>query len=211
MKPAAESHPSPSEPGLEKSTKARASERILKSARELFYRQGIRAVGVDEIVDNAGVTKPSLYRSYPSKDELAASYLRLYESEFWARFDAAVARHPGDARAQLLDYLETVAIRAVAPEYRGCGLTNAAVEYPQADHPARLVTERHKGELLGRLRQMSAEMGAEDPELLGDSLFLLLEGTLVSSQIFRAGSPSANIARAATLLIDAAIRPPARG
>ncbi len=184
----------------------RAAERILKSARDLFYRQGIRAVGVDEIVANAGVTKPSLYRSYASKDELAASYLRLYESEFWARFDAAVDRHPGDPRAQIIDYLEGLATRVASPDYRGCGLTNAVVEYPEPDHPARLVTEHHKAELRRRLRAMAAGMGASDPDLLGDSLFLLLEGALVSRQIFHDASPSNRVARAATMLIEAALR-----
>jgi AcrR family transcriptional regulator len=185
----------------------RAAERILSSARELFYRQGIRAVGVDEIVANAGVTKPSLYRSYSSKDELAASYLRLYESEFWGRFEASVARHPDDPRAQLMDYIEGLAARATAPEYRGCGLSNATVEYPEPDHPARLVAEHHKAALRSRLTEMAARMGAADPALLGDGLFLLLEGTLVSSQIFhnRADSPAGAIARAAGLLIDAAL------
>ena len=183
----------------------RAAERILRSARELFYRQGIRAVGVDEIVARAGVTKPSHYRSFASKDELAASYLRLYEAEFWARCDAAVERHPGDPRSQLLDYFEGLASRAVAPDYRGCGLSNATVEYPEPDHPARLVAERHKRELRSRLRGMAAAMGASNPDLLGDSLLLLLEGALVSSQIFHAGGPSGNVARAAALVIDAAL------
>jgi AcrR family transcriptional regulator len=190
----------------------RAAERILSSARELFYQQGIRAVGVDEIVANAGVTKPSLYRSYSSKDELAASYLRLYEQEFWGRFEASVARHPDDPRAQVMDYLEGLAARATAPAYRGCGLSNATVEYPEPDHPARLVAEQHKAALRRRLTEMAARMGAADPALLGDGLFLLLEGTLVASQIFhnRADSPAGAIVRAAELLIDAALAPPPR-
>ena len=188
-------------------TRPRAADRILRSARELFYRQGIRAVGVDEIVANAGVTKPSLYRAFPSKDELAASYLRLYESEFWARFDAAAARHPSDPRAQLLDYLEGLAERSVSPDYRGCGLTNAAVEYPEPDHPARHVSEAHKAELRSRLRSMAAEMGAGDPAALADGIFLLLEGTLVSAQIFHgeADGPGSRVAGVARLLIDASI------
>ncbi len=184
----------------------RAAERILGAARELFYRQGIRAVGVDEIVSRAGVTKPSLYRSYASKDELAASYLRLYEEEFWARFDAAVARHPDEPQAQLMDYLEGLSQRAVAAGYRGCGLTNATVEYPEPDHPARRVTEAHKARLRARLLEMAEGMGAPDPQLLADSLFLLMEGTLVSSQIFHADGPSGNVARAAALLLEAALR-----
>src|ERR1700704_1066349 len=100
----------------------RAADRIRASASELFYREGIRAVGVDEIVSRAGVTKPSLYRSFASKDELAASYLRRYEGEFWQRFNAAMSSNAGDPRGQLLDYLEGLAVRAVAPDYRGCGL-----------------------------------------------------------------------------------------
>jgi len=186
----------------------RAAERVLKSARKLFYLRGIRAVGVDEIVADAGVTKPSLYRNYASKDELAAAYLRLYEEEFWGRFDGAVARHPGDPRAQIIDYLETLGERIARPDYRGCGLSNAAVEYPEPGHPARLVTERHKSELRHRLRAMAAAMGAADPGLLGDGLFLLIEGALMSRQIFRGQGPAADVAGVAAALIDAAVKRP---
>ncbi len=182
----------------------RAAERILNSARELFYREGIRAVGVDEIVANAGVTKPSLYRSYASKDELAASYLRLYEAEFWECFDAAVDRHPGDPRAQLLDYFEVLAGRTTSPDYRGCGLSNAAVEYPDPANPARQVSEVHKAKLRERLGEMVQAMDVAEPTLLADGLFLLLEGTLISAQIFRSSGPSGNVAGVARLLIDAA-------
>ena len=66
---------------------ARAADRIRASASELFYREGIRAVGVDEVVDRAGVTKPSLYRSLASKDDLAAAYMRDYELDFWKKFE----------------------------------------------------------------------------------------------------------------------------
>lgn len=183
----------------------RAAERILKSARQLFYRRGIRAVGVDEIVAAAGVTKPSLYRSYPSKDELAASYLRLYEQEFWARFDAAVSRHPGDPRAQILDYLEVLTGRIAHPDYRGCGLTNAAVEYPAPDHPARHVALENKIELRRRLRLMAREMGARDPDKLGDGLLLLLEGTYASGQLFGDDGPAQALAEIAERLIDASV------
>ncbi len=185
---------------------SRASDKVLDAARELFYRNGIRAVGVDEIVSRAGVTKPSLYRSFASKDELAACYLRRYEGEFWDRFNAAMSTASGDARAQLLDYLEGLAVRSVAPDYRGCGISNAAVEYPEPDHPARRVGERHKRELRMRLQDMARLMGAADAELLGDSLLLLLEGAFVSGQIFHQGGPSRQVARAAALLIDAATR-----
>lgn len=184
----------------------RAADRILEVARNLFYRQGIRAIGVDEIVRRAGVTKPSLYRSFSSKDELAASYLRLYEVEFWKRFDAAVAAHPGEARKQLLSFLAGIGRRAVMPDYRGCGMTNAAIEYPEIGHPARQVGEANKRELRRRLRAMAAEMGAEEADVLGDGLLLLIEGAYVSGQLFGPGGPAASIAANAERLIEASLR-----
>jgi AcrR family transcriptional regulator len=192
-------------PNAETAAQPRAAERVLAVARDLFYRVGIRAVGVDEIVRRAGVTKPSLYRSFPSKDELAASYLRVYESEFWARFDEAVSAHPGNARKQIIAFLSGVGRRAVTPDYRGCGMTNAAVEYPEVNHPARLVGEANKRELRRRLRAMATEMGAADPDMLGDGLLLLIEGAYISGQLFGPGGPAASVAENADRLIAASL------
>lgn len=184
----------------------RAAERIRASARELFYREGIRAIGVDEIVGRAGVTKPSLYRSFASKDELAAAYLQDYDAAFWERFDAGAADHPGDARAQLLAYLDGLARRATKAGYRGCGLTNAAVEYPDPAHPARKVAEAHKRALRERLVAMAKQMGARDPKALGDSLLLLVEGAFASGQLFGKGGPARALVATAVALIDASRR-----
>ena len=184
----------------------RAADRIMGVARKLFYKEGIRAVGVDEIVRRAGVTKPSLYRSFPSKDELAAAYLRQYDKAFWARFDAAVAAYPGDPRKQIIEFLEGVAHRAVKPAYRGCGMTNAAVEYPEPGHPARLVGEENKRELRRRLRDMAAGIGVADPDTLGDGLLLLIEGAYISGQLFGPGGPAASVAANAERLIEASLK-----
>lgn len=186
-----------------------ASARILGAARDLFYRQGIRAIGVDEIVRQAGATKPSLYRSFASKDELAASYLRGYEQEFWHRFDKAVADHPGNPRAGLLAYLEGLGSRAQKSGYRGCGLTNACIEYPELCHPVRLVSVANKGQLRRRLRTMAAEMGAMEPDDLGDGLLLLIEGAFVTGQIFDVAGPAGTVARSADRLIAASLPPAA--
>ena len=183
----------------------RAAEKILGVARDLFYRQGIRAIGVDEIVRRAGVTKPSLYRSFPSKDELAASYLRQYDLEFWTRLDEAVEAHPGDPRAQIAAFLTRVGKRTQKPDYRGCGMTNAVVEYPERGHPARVVSEENKRELRRRLRAMAAGMGAGDPDTLGDGLLLLIEGAYISGQLFGAGGPAKSVAKNADLLIAASL------
>jgi AcrR family transcriptional regulator len=193
----------PKSPALDAERRPRAADRILGAAWDLFYREGIRAVGVDEIVRQAGVTKPSLYRSFASKDELAASYLRGYETKFWARFEEAIAAHPGDPRKQILAFLSGVEERAMTKGFRGCGMTNAAIEYPESNHPARLVSEANKRELRRRLRAMAGEMGARDADTLGDGLLLLIEGAYISGQLFGPGGPAGSVAKTAERLIAA--------
>ncbi len=179
----------------------RAADRIRASARELFYRQGIRAVGVDEIVQCAGVTKPSLYRSFPSKDELAAAYLRDYDCDFWERCERPYGKTYADPREQVLSYITELAGRAVGRGYRGCGLSNAAIEYPACQHPARKVAEAHKKAVRHRLRELAALMGASEPDVLGDSLLLLIEGIYGSGQQSEDG-PAQSAVAAAERLID---------
>lgn len=179
----------------------RAADKIRRTARELFYREGIRAVGVDEIVAQAGVTKPSLYRTYRSKDELTAAVLMESAESFWSYFDAAVGAHPGDPRAQLMAFFEALSKRSSREDYRGCPLTNALVEYPRRDHPARITSQDHKDDLRRRLKAMALEMGAD--EALGDALLLLVEGVYVTSQAFDGDRPSAQAAAAAAALIAA--------
>ena len=187
-----------------------AAERIRKSAQELFYQQGIRAVGVDEIVARAGVTKPSLYRSFPSKDELVADYLRHHGIERRQLFDAMIAERPNDPRGQFRLWLKALAKKAGKANYRGCGNSNAAVEYPEHDHPARKVAAENKRWFRERLNSLAKAMGALRPEVLGDGLLLLIEGTFASGQLFGPGGPAKNLVEAADVLIEAHVKKTAR-
>jgi AcrR family transcriptional regulator len=184
----------------------RAIDRIRRTARDLFYRRGIRAVGIDEIVSSSGATKPSLYRSFASKDDLAAAYLRDFEDEFWSRFEEAIAPHELNPRAQLLAFFARLSARADKQGYRGCPLTNAAVEFPEREHPARKVVQHHKQRLRKRLLDLSQAMGARAPEELADGLLLLIEGVYVSAQEFGKNGPARHVVRAAERLIEAHIK-----
>ena len=184
----------------------RAAERIRETAQQLFYREGIRAVGVDEIVAQAGVTKPSLYRSYTSKDELAADYLRHHGAERLKAFDDALAQGD-DLRLAFRAWLSALSQRATAPSYRGCGNSNAAVEYPNPDHPARKAAAENKRRFRARLHALAKDLGAPKPDELGDMILLVLEGTYASGQLFGPGGPPRYVVRAIDVLIDAAIGP----
>jgi AcrR family transcriptional regulator len=156
--------------------------RILVAAGDLFYRHGIRAVGVESIAEAARTNKMTLYRHFGSKDELVAEYLRQSAKaadSCWARFAQA---HPGDPRAQLGAWLEEMAAHVASNDERGCPLVNAAVELPQKGHPARRVIEEHKIAQRARLIALCAAAGLSEPDLLADELYLLLEGARVTAQ-----------------------------
>ena len=181
----------------------RAADRIRDAARDLFYRLGIRAVGVDQIVARAGVTKPSLYRAFASKDDLAAAYLQDYSRAFFEGFHAAIVAHPGDPRAQIRAWMKSLAHLTTRSAHRGCGITNAVVEYPDSAHPVWAVAEDAKRQLRAVLTEMAAAMGAPDPQAMGDGLMLLMEGAHATGQLFGPGGPAGHVADAAEALIEA--------
>jgi len=155
-------------------------DRLLAAAAELFYRHGIKAVGVEAIAEAAATNKMTLYRHFASKDELVSEYLRAAARDAdgcWARLEQA---HPGDALAQLRAFIRDMAEHATCT--RGCALANAAVELPDKDHPARRVIEEHKIAWRARLVALCQAAGLAEPELLADELNLMLEGARVTSQ-----------------------------
>ena len=128
-----------------------ARTRIFDTASELFYRKGIRAVGIDAIAARADSTKMSLYRSFPSKDKLVAEWLRDHDAKFWQTWNAMAEQHPDEPRKQLQAAFALLAKHVSDPAARGCPMANAAVEITEKDHPARRVIETHKAKLRARL------------------------------------------------------------
>ncbi len=178
-------------------------ERLLAVAGDLFYRHGIRAVGVEAITDAAGTNKMTLYRHFASKDELVAEYLRQsakLADTCWDRFEQA---HPGDARAQLRAWLNEMADHLANTDERGCALANAAVELPEKDHPARRVIEEFKIAQRARLVALSRSAGLSEPDMLADELHLLLEGARVTAQSVGADGLGARLVRMGEAMIAA--------
>ena len=157
-------------------------ERILAIAADLFYRHGIRAVGVDAIAERAGTNKMTLYRHFASKDELVAEYLRRLADKASSSWDSRAAQHPGDPRGQLRGWLQDMASHVASGSERGCPLANAAIELPEKDHPARRVIEAFKTAQRQRIIELCSAAELAEPEMLADELFLLLEGARVTAQ-----------------------------
>jgi AcrR family transcriptional regulator len=184
--------------------KVRVRDRIVQTARELFYRRGIRAVGVDTIACEAGTNKMSFYRCFRSKDALVAEYLRGQAREVWDRWEQTIEPHAGDPRAQVGALFDLLVKKACAADSRGCSLANAAVEISDPDHPARAVVEEFKGEMNRRFRELARAMGAREPDALGDSLMLLWEGSYLTRLTFKGQhGPAEHAAKAARALIAA--------
>jgi AcrR family transcriptional regulator len=157
-------------------------ERILSAASELFYRHGIRAVGVDTVAEAAETNKMTLYRHFSSKDELVAEYLQRLAEKAMSSWDGLEADHPGNPSAQLRAWLKDMAAHVASGDERRCPLANAAVELPEKGHPARRVIEAFKTAQRERLVQLCAAAALAEPEMLADELFLLLEGARVTGQ-----------------------------
>jgi AcrR family transcriptional regulator len=157
-------------------------ERILAAARELFYRRGIHAVGVEAIAEAAGTNKMTLYRHFASKDVLVAACLRELTQEFDVAWDAIAAAHVGDPKGQLMAWLRHVCEFKEHEAERGCALANAAVELPDKDHPARLVIREFKTALRERLIRLCRDARLAEPERLADEVFLITEGARITAQ-----------------------------
>src|ERR1700739_166750 len=176
-------------------------DRILNVASDLFYHQGIRAVGIDTIIAAAGVAKMSLYRAFPSKDDLVAAYLERRNVEFWDRWDRTVAALPDDPRAQLEGLLDAITQRTLADAYRGCPFLNTATEFPGSDLPGDRVIRDHMRAVTDRLRPMAAAPGARDPQALADQLQLVIDGAYVAGQSQGVNGPGRALAAAGKVLI----------
>ncbi len=195
--------------------KPRVRDRIFDTACDLFYRHGIRAVGVDAIANEAGTNKMSFYRSFASKEELVAEYLKDKVREYWLWWDETIAPFAGDARRQVealfSSYLDLAKTKYKADSAcktsRGCALGNASVEIPDDNQMLGEIVHAYKAEIRRRLRKLAREMGAREADALGDGLMLLMEGGYYTRLTFPCNTgPVTAIVKAARTLIDSHVR-----
>ncbi len=167
----------PAEPKMTRSQRVRS--KALRVASDLFYANGVRAVGMDQIVDTSGIAKTTIYRHFPTKDMLIEAFLQAEDAEFWHQWDQTVSG--ADAGIGELEALcRWIGDRVRRDGYRGCPQINVAAEFADYDHPARAVARAHKAEMLRRLTSICARTGVSNPSVPALQISLLLDGAFMS-------------------------------
>src|SRR5258707_5635242 len=157
--------------------------RILAPASALFSREGIRAIGVDTVVERSGVSKTSLYRVFESKDALIAAFAAERDRSFWEWWDHVQAQHAYNPHALLDALLSGIAERIGRPAYRGCPFLNLVTEFPDQNHPGRVVAKGNKQEMRARLATIVAKLGTADPNRVASQLALIINGAYATGLI----------------------------
>ncbi|EDY38297.1 transcriptional regulator, TetR family [Cyanobium sp. PCC 7001] len=183
-------------------------EALLQAALELFNREGYRAVGIDALLQQAGVAKMTLYKHFRSKEELIAAVLErrgeTLAAEIVARVEAVPVEAPDPARARLLAVFAWLEDWLRSPGFQGCLFAKAAGEYPDDDDLPRRAATAFKDRCRELLEQLCADLGGPDPLALARQLELLIEGAAAVGFLRRDPTAASSAARAAAVLIDAA-------
>jgi AcrR family transcriptional regulator len=188
------------------------ADHILDVAGTLFYQRGFAAAGVDLIVRESGVAKMTLYRHYPSKDDLIAAWLERADAQFTEHFERWAGPDDRPARDRLLGVFAGLQKLVSAPTCLGCPFLLAASEFPEPATRAHKVARRHKQRVRDRLRSIAAAVPNADADALGDQLLLLMDGAFMAARMFGAADhPGRHVLGAATALLDATGRGAARG
>jgi AcrR family transcriptional regulator len=179
-----------------------ARERILAAANELFYAEGVHTVGIDRVIERAGVAKASLYNTFGSKDELVKVYLEGRHAVVAARITRYIERYDGP-RERLLGVFEAQGELFAEPGYRGCAFVSASAESPGTS--VSRAADEYRGWVRGLLTGLARDAGAPDPEALGRQLHMIYDGSSLSARMDRDPSAAVTARAAAGALLDAAL------
>jgi len=179
-----------------------ARERLLDAADELFYAEGVNVVGIDRIIDKAGVAKASLYNTYGSKDELVRAYLSRRADGVITRIRAAADKHR-DPKRRVLAVYDAQAEWMARPSYNGCAFAGASAQ-AGADSVTMLSTREYRDRIREVITELVRETGAARPTELGRQLHMLYDGAAQAGR-FDGGRSALTAKAAAAALLDAAL------
>ncbi|WP_232247420.1 TetR/AcrR family transcriptional regulator [Kitasatospora azatica] len=156
-------------------------ERLVRAASRLFYYEGVRAVGVERLIAEAGVTKATFYRHFAAKDDLVVAYLLTKDTYYKAVAEPLAAAHPP---AEAIDLIfEAIAEHARERGFRGSPFMNAAAEYPDAGHPVRGLVASHRDWIRALFQDLLTRLGHADPESAAGALLMLYDGAMAAGYL----------------------------
>jgi AcrR family transcriptional regulator len=177
--------------------------RVLDTAQKLFYARGVHEVGMDELVRETGLGKATVYRLYPTKDDLVAAYLARLAATILQEIDGLAADNRDPSRA-LLGVLAAIERDVRRPQFRGCAFNNASIEFDDPDHPARVEARRYREQLALRLTELAQRLaGRRRGVELGRQLAVLVDGAYTSAAHLGPDGPAAAGLKLARQLIKA--------
>ena len=180
-----------------------ARERLLAAANELFYNEGVHTVGIDRVIEQAGVAKASLYNTFGSKDELVRAYLQTRHASVTQLIMRAVDRYDTPYE-RLLAVFEGQGELFAQPGYHGCAFARASAESHPGD-PAEQAAEGYRAWVRALLTELAGQAGAPEPEALARQLQLLFDGSGQSARMDHDPAAAAVARTAAATLLDAAL------
>lgn len=197
------------DPNIPTRRRSRKREALLTTAVNLFHKEGYHAVGIDRILAEARVSKPTLYAHFSSKDELIVAALRQRDAQARERFRAGLRGHADNPRQQLLAIFDMLESWVQNPEFTGCLFINASAEFASHDDPIHRAAAEHKTAYREIIAELAEQAGAESPQLLAEQLMLLVDGLIVTSQVQRNSLAVEAAKQTARLLLDQALGPAA--
>jgi AcrR family transcriptional regulator len=180
-----------------------ARERLLAAADELFYAEGVHTVGIDRIIERAGVAKASLYSTFGSKEELVRAYLEGRHEIRRARLLSGLERFD-NPRDRLLGVFDVLAEVAAAPSFRGCAFYNASAESTPGG-PVEQMSAANRAWTRGLFNELARDAGAKDPAALADQLMILYDGSTVGARMDHQPTTALIARSVAAGLLDAAV------
>jgi AcrR family transcriptional regulator len=183
---------------------ASARERLLAAASELFYEEGVHSVGVDRVIERAGVAKATLYTVFGNKDGLVRAYLLARHDRTREQMTIELAARYKTPRERLLGVFDVQGLAFTEPGFRGCAFVGASAEAPKGSSVEE-VTEDARTWVRSLFLDLAKEAGARDPERLAQQLVLLYDGAGISAWMDHEPSAATAARAVATALVDAAI------
>jgi AcrR family transcriptional regulator len=183
--------------------RASARDRLLAAASELFYAEGVHTVGIDRVIERAGVAKASLYATFGSKDGLVRAYLDGQHAAIRERLAAGLQRY-STPRERLIGVFELQSERFAQQGYRGCAFIRASAE-SDAGGTVQQAADSHRGWLRALLTDLAEQAGAADPAALARQLCLLYDGAVMAAWMDRDPHAAHDAVSTARLLVDSAL------